>query len=90
MPACRHCYSTQTVKHGFTRFDKQRFRCKSCQRTFVEDPAQTYSEADKERILSAYHERMSLRGIERTFGVARQTVANWLKKSPVDAAGAPG
>jgi transposase-like protein len=29
---------------------------------------------------------MSLRGIERTFGVARQTVATWLKKSPVDSA----
>lgn len=39
-----------------------------------------YSEADKARILRAYEERWSLRGLERTFGVARQTVAKWLKK----------
>jgi transposase-like protein len=31
--------------------------------------------------LRAYQERSSLRGIERTFGVSRYTVAEWLKKS---------
>jgi hypothetical protein len=39
-----------------------------------------YAEADKERILTAYTERSSLRGLERTFGLARQTVAHWLEK----------
>lgn len=40
-----------------------------------------YSEERKAEILKAYHERSSLRGLERTFGVARQTVAAWLKKA---------
>ena len=39
-----------------------------------------YSEAEREIILRAYEERSSLRGLERTFQVARQTVSSWLKK----------
>jgi hypothetical protein len=35
---------------------------------------------ERERILGAYHERRSLRGLSRTFGVSRQTVTAWLKK----------
>jgi transposase-like protein len=41
-----------------------------------------YSTERKEEILRAYQERSSLRGLERTFGVARSTVISWLKKSP--------
>src|SRR6266508_1314564 len=41
-----------------------------------------YSPERKEQILRAYQERSSLRGLERTFGVARSTVISWLKKKP--------
>ena len=41
-------------------------------------PNYGYSEERKAEILRAYHERSSLRGLERTFGVARQTVSAWL------------
>ncbi len=34
-----------------------------------------YTEPRKEETLSAYEERSSLRGLERTFGVARSTVS---------------
>jgi transposase-like protein len=40
-----------------------------------------YSEERREEILRAYEERSSLRGINRTFGVARNTVSEWIKKS---------
>ncbi|MBA3351644.1 MAG: helix-turn-helix domain-containing protein [Blastocatellia bacterium] len=40
-----------------------------------------YDPARKEEILRAYHERTSLRGISRIFGVSRNTVAQWLKKA---------
>ena len=30
--------------------------------------------------MSAYHERPSMRGIQRIFGVSPQTLANWLKR----------
>jgi transposase-like protein len=39
-----------------------------------------YSEERKEEILIFYQERSSLRGLTRTFGVARNTVSDWLKK----------
>ncbi len=40
-----------------------------------------YTPEEREQILRAYHERSSLRGLTRTFGVARKTVSGWLKKS---------
>jgi len=39
---------------------------------------QGYSLERKLEILRAYQERQSMRGIERTFGVMRKTLANWL------------
>lgn len=39
-----------------------------------------YTEEEREQILRAYHERSSLRGLSRTFGVSRNTVTAWLKK----------
>jgi len=50
----------------------------------------------KALILAAYHERMSMRGLARTFGVSRSTfgvsrstVSLWLKKSEPSAAPKP-
>jgi transposase-like protein len=42
--------------------------------------APRYSEARKAEILKVYFERPSMRGIARTFGVARQTLAGWFKE----------
>ena len=78
---CRFCQSEKLVRDGFTRNHKQRLKCRDCGRVSRENPALPgYSDAEKERILNAYEERSSLRGLERTFGVARQTVSGWLKK----------
>jgi transposase-like protein len=80
---CSHCQSTDVVRNGRTRNGKQRFLCHACGRNFRENSqAVGYSEERKHEILRAYEERSSLRGLERTFGVARQTVAVWLKKRP--------
>ena len=78
---CIHCHSEQIVKNGRNPQGKQQYRCKACGRSGVLHPTVRYSDAQKEQILAAYLERSSLRGVERTFGVARQTVATWLKKS---------
>jgi transposase-like protein len=46
------------------------------------NPSVLYTEAEKSQIVAAaYFERLSMRGIERIFGVARQTLAVWLKKT---------
>ncbi len=39
-----------------------------------------YSAEEREQILRAYQERSSLRGLARTFVVARNTVSTWLRE----------
>jgi transposase-like protein len=46
----------------------------------VLQPKRGYTEEQKEQILAAYKERSSMRGIQRTFGVSRNTLTSWLKK----------
>ena len=81
---CRHCGSPNLTKYGIAPNGKQKYFCRTCCRQSRENPGTTaYSEEQREMILRAYQERSSLRGLERTFGVARSTVIGWLKKSPV-------
>ncbi len=78
---CVHCGGDDVVRNGKTNNGKQRLLCKSCKRTSREERSgPRYSEEDRERILRAYMERPSMRGITRIFGVSRQTLAVWLKK----------
>lgn len=70
------------MRNGLTNNGKQRYLCRSCGKCSREDTQPNgYTEAQREMILRAYGERSSLRGLTRTFGVARSTVAIWLKKS---------
>src|SRR6266850_742521 len=78
---CPHCRSLEVVKNGHNPQGKQQYRCKQCGKSGVLNPSVPYTEAEKAQILAAYYERPSMRGIERVFGVARQTLAAWLKKS---------
>src|SRR3954462_4862811 len=83
IPGWRPCDATNTIRHGYTTKGKQRYRCRTCSsRSFVQDPASAaYDPARKEEILRAYHERASLRGISRIFGLSRNTLTPWLKKA---------
>jgi transposase-like protein len=79
--ACCHCQSLNLVRNGKTPDGRQRYRCHDCQRRSTADPRPNgYPEEQRELILRASQERSSLRGLSRTFGVARNTVARWLKK----------
>ena len=87
---CCHCGSAKVVRDGKAPNGKQRLRCRECGRRSRENAGSAaHSEAVKEQILRAYHERTSLRGLQRVFGVSRQTVTGWLKKSePLTGTGA--
>jgi transposase-like protein len=78
---CRRCQSGNIVKNGHNGQGKPQYWCKDCGMRGVLYLNPRYTEAEKEQIIAAYHERPSMRGIERIFGVSRQTLANWLKKS---------
>ncbi len=80
--SCPHCHSTSLVRNGRAADGRQRYRCGDCGRRSRELPrVNGYTDEQRDLILRAYQERMSLRGLARTFGVARNTVANWVKKS---------
>ena len=78
---CPRCDSTDVIRHGKDRREVQRYRCRSCAYTFRNNPRpKGYTEEEKHRILAAYRERMSLRGLTRVFGVSRSTVSIWLRE----------
>ena len=82
MTSCYHCGGSRLKKNGLTNNGKQRYQCHQCGRSLRDGRTPNgYSPERREEILRAYHERTSLRGLQRIFGVSRQTVTSWLKKS---------
>jgi transposase-like protein len=78
---CIHCGNDQLMRNGRAPNGKQRYKCRACGRQSRENPAPNgYTDERRAEILFALHERSSLRGIERTFGVSRNTVTAWMKK----------
>ncbi len=79
---CAHCGGTDLTRNGHAPNGKQKLRCKGCGRSSRRDPAsRAYAPDFRERALAAYHERCSMRGVCRLFGISRQTLVTWLKKS---------
>ena len=78
---CPHCASPNIVRNEHNAKGKQQYRCRACGKRGVFNPRVPYTEAEKEQILNAYFERLSMRGVKRIFGVTRQTLARWLKKN---------
>ena len=84
---CTHCGSEYLHSNGHAKNGKLRYQCQDCKKYGRQNPgSNAYDEATKALILAAYHERPSIRGLRRVFGVSRNTVATWLKKSPPVAA----
>ncbi len=78
---CPHCGSDHLVRNGRASNGKQRYICRACGRRSRENPSPNgYTDERRSEILKALHERSSLRGIARTFGVSRNTVTSWMKK----------
>ena len=77
---CDRCGSTNLIKNGTNKCGNQQYHCKDCGACRVLKPQKGYSETFRQRVLRAAKERVSLRGIERIFGVCRQTVARWIRQ----------
>ena len=77
---CPDCGRDNLVRNGTDYKGAQKFRCNDCGAYGTLDATVRYTPERKEEILRAYQERSSLRGIRRTFGVARKTLARWLKQ----------
>jgi insertion element IS1 protein InsB len=61
---CPQCGLSHIKRNGYTHFGKQNYRCKDCDRQFVED-SQRIGEEVKDLIKVLLLERLSLRGICR-------------------------
>lgn len=77
---CPKCNSTDVVKNGKNSAGSQQFLCKACHKSAVMYPQHQRSQAEQEQILSAYHERPSMRGIARLYHISRNTLTKLLKK----------
>ena len=74
-----HCGGEHLQKNGHTNHGAQRAKCVDCRRTFTLVPkGPRYFPECKDQVLSAYQDRMSLRGIGCTFDVCYETVMAWL------------
>src|SRR2546421_7104853 len=76
---CRGCGSPNIVKNGTNRSGSPQYHCKECGVYRVLKPKQASSETERQRVLRACLQRCSLRGVERIFDMARQTVTQWIK-----------
>ncbi len=78
---CTRCGSVNIRKNGHNKSGNAQFKCNDCGRSSVLKPKVKYSEERKEHIIKTYLERGSLRGMQRLFGVAPDTLMKWIKKS---------
>src|SRR5262245_44327905 len=66
---CPQCGLSHIKRNGYTHYGKQNYRCKDCDRQFVEE-SQHIGEEMKDLIKALLLERLSLRGICRVTGVS--------------------
>jgi insertion element IS1 protein InsB len=77
--SCRSCGSEAIIRNGHNTCGSPQYKCKACGACPVLTPKVKYTLEQKTTILRAYRERISLRGLQRVFGVWWSTVLRWLK-----------
>lgn len=65
---CGHCRSQNVIRHSKDKAGRQRWRCHDCRRIFQKATGSlTHSAEFRARVLAAYQERASMRGVCRLF-----------------------
>jgi len=77
---CRTCGSDNIIRNGTNKCGSPQYHCRDCNAYRVLEPKCAHAAGEKETILLACKERVSMRGLERIFHVARQTVARWIQE----------
>jgi IS1 family transposase/transposase-like protein len=76
---CPRCGSDRLVKNGHDYKGAQKYHCKGCGRYGTLQAQWGYPDMIRAQVQRALRERLSLRGIERVFGVSRPTVTRWFQ-----------
>lgn len=77
---CDRCGSSHLIRNGTNKCGNPQYHCKDCGVYRVLKPKRRYPASFRKRVLRAARERVSLRGIERIFGLHRQTVLGWIEQ----------
>lgn len=77
--SCRSCGSTNIIRNGHNKSGQAQYHCKDCGVYRVLELHPRYTETERQQVLQACRERMSLRGVERVFGVCRKTIVRWIE-----------
>lgn len=78
---CPQCESEQINKNGHRR-GKQNYRCKTCDRQFIETyTPRGYSEEIKRLCLEMYQRGLKLRQVEQFTGIRRSTLNHWVRQT---------
>jgi transposase-like protein len=78
---CHQCNSENIEKNGTDYKGSQKYHCLDCKAYgTLKSEGRNYPPFFRDLVLRAYRERASMRGIERIFGIARQTLARWLEQ----------
>jgi len=75
---CPQCNSVDIIKNGHDYKGTQKFHCKACGAYGTLDKKGASAQTKRQQVMDAYCERVSMRGIERVFGVSRYYLARWL------------
>ncbi len=79
---CPQCGSEQMVKNGHDYRGAQKYHCQNCGGYDTLDAQSGYDERTRAQVKHAVLDRLSLRGIERLFGISPRTVADRIKIGP--------
>ena len=77
---CRSCGSANIIRNGTNKCGNPQYHRKDCGVYRVLTPQVRHSATTRQQVLRAAQERVNLSGIERIFGVSRQTVARWIRQ----------
>jgi transposase-like protein len=81
MLECKQCRSKSKVKNGHDKNGKQRYKCKECNRSYIEgDLRKKYSLDKKMKVLCMYLEGVGIRSIERLEKVPNPLIIQWIRK----------
>lgn len=78
---CPYCCSQNTVKNGISMTGKQKYKCHSCSRQFILNPAKfPIPDQTKNLIDRLLLERISLAGIARITGVSERWLQTYVNQ----------
>jgi len=75
---CPKCGSDDIIRNGHDYKGAQKFHCKICGAYGTLDKKGASAQAQRQQVMDAYFERVSMRGIERIFAISRYYLEFWL------------